>query len=86
MPSYKVTIVRSARKELEALDSQIIKRIFPKLEDLAVNPRPSGCAKLQGENVLWRIRVGDYRIVYLINDKKHLIDIIRIRHRKDVYG
>ena len=82
---YTVTINKSASKELENLPSIAIKRIFPKLENIADNPRPIGCVKLQGENNLWRIRVGDYRIIYSIDDPNKIIDITRIRHRKEAY-
>jgi len=54
---------------------------------LASDPRPNGCKKLKGsEGELWRIRVGDYRVVYFIEDEIELVDIQRVRHRKEVYG
>jgi len=56
-----------------------------RLESLASVPRPSGCKKLRGGENHWRIRVGDYRIVYTIDDRKRLIEVTRIRHRRDVY-
>jgi mRNA interferase RelE/StbE len=82
---YTITFARSARKELEALDERIIIRLFPKIENLSVNPRPDGCRKLTGNKHLWRIRVGNFRIVYYINDDKNLVDIIAVRDRKDAY-
>jgi mRNA interferase RelE/StbE len=82
---YAITFARSARKELEALDEKIINKLFPKIENLSVNPRPAGCHKLTGNKYLWRIRVGNFRIVYSINDDKNLIDIIVVRDRKDAY-
>jgi len=82
---YCVTLARSARKELENLDTKIVQRVFPKIEDLATTPRPSGCTKLKGNNTLWRIRVGDYRIVYAIDDRKRLVDITAVRHHRDIY-
>jgi len=85
MPDYTITFARSARKELEELDEKLVNRIFQKIEALATNPRPSGCRKLVGNKHLWRIRVGDYRIVYAVYDDKNLVDIIAVRHRKDVY-
>ena len=60
-------------------------RIFPKIEALAKDPRPAGSQKLVGNKYLWRIRVGDYRVVYAIYDDKKIVDIIAVRHRKDVY-
>jgi mRNA interferase RelE/StbE len=55
------------------------------LENLADNPRPPGCKKLKGGDKEWRIRVGDYRVVYTIDDAKLLVEVTRIRHRSDVY-
>ena len=85
MIDYEITFAHSARKELEALDSEMINRIFPKIESLSGNPRPHNCIKLQGSRNLWRMRVGNYRIIYSINDSAKLVDIIAIRHRRDAY-
>ena len=85
MEKYEIIFARSARKELESLDHKIIEKIFPKIEGLSGNPRPQNCRKLQGSRNLWRMRVGDYRVIYSINDKTYLIDIIAIRHRRDAY-
>ena len=85
MSKYAITFARSARKELEALDERIINRLFPKIENLSLNPRPDGCRKLTGNKHLWRIRVGNFRIVYSVNDDKNLVDIIAVRDRKDAY-
>jgi mRNA interferase RelE/StbE len=62
--NYRVELTASATKELKKLPNQIVERVFPRLENLASNPRPSGCKKLQGGDREWRIRVGDYRVVY----------------------
>lgn len=85
MARYSVELKTSARKELEALPAKLIQRIFPKLEALAVQPRPAGCRKLKGSQRDWRIRVGEYRVVYTIDDDKLLVSVTRIRHRRDVY-
>jgi mRNA interferase RelE/StbE len=85
MSDYAVSFTRSARKELEALPSDIVDRIFPKIESLAKNPRPSGCKKLKGSNDLWRIRIGVYRVVYSILEKEIRIEIIAVRHRREAY-
>jgi mRNA interferase RelE/StbE len=63
----------------------LIARLIPRLEDLASNPRPSGCKKLRGGDGEWRIRAGDYRVVYTIDDAKLLVEVTRIRHRSEVY-
>ena len=85
MAKYRVTICRSARKELEQLDSILLERIFPKIEALAENPYPPGCLKIQGQKNLWRIRVGDYRVIYSVYDEEKLVDIIAVRHRNKAY-
>ena len=85
MVEYAITFARSARKELEALDAVVVNRIFPKIEALAKAPRPKGCRKLQGEKFLWRIRIGDYRVVYAVHDNERRVDIIAVRHRSKAY-
>jgi mRNA interferase RelE/StbE len=70
---------------MENLSDNLIARLVPKIEGLAANPRPSGCRKLRGYKDIWRIRVGDYRVVYIIDDERKLVSITRIAHRKDVY-
>jgi mRNA interferase RelE/StbE len=83
--SYHVALTLSAEKELKELSSQLVDRIAPRLENLASNPRPQGCKKLQGGDKEWRIRVGDYRVVYTIDDARLLVEVTRIRHRSEVY-
>jgi mRNA interferase RelE/StbE len=84
--SYHVALTSSAEKELKKLSHQLIARIVPHLENLASNPRPAGCKKLRGGDHEWRIRVGDYRVVYTIDDAKLLVEVTRIRHRSEVYA
>jgi len=85
MTKYQLTFARSARHDLENLDTTIVDRVFPKLEALVHQPRPPGCLKLRGIDHLWRIRVGDYRIIYSIDDLGKLVDIIHVRHRSKAY-
>jgi mRNA interferase RelE/StbE len=85
MADYAITFARSARKELESLDATVVRRIFPKIKALMSEPRPAGCRKLQGEKYLWRIRVGDYRVVYAVYDDEHRIDVVAVRHRSKAY-
>ncbi len=85
MADYTLTFARSARKELEALDADSVNRIFPKIEALAKDSRPRNCHKLRGEKNLWRIRVGDYRVIYAIYDRDLRVDIIAVRHRSKAY-
>lgn len=85
MVKYAITFTRSARKELEALDERIVNVIFPKIEKLSLIPRPAGCRKLVGNKDLWRIRCGNYRVIYAIHDNTKTVDIITIRDRKEAY-
>jgi mRNA interferase RelE/StbE len=82
---YRVEVKPSAKKELERLSSQAIARITRRLEALASNARPAGCKKLKGGDKEWRVRVGDYRVVYTIDELKLLLEVTRIRHRSHVY-
>ena len=85
MAEYDVAFTSSAAKELSKLPGKLIARIVPKAEALASNPRPPGCTKLQAGDREWRIRVGDYRVVYTIDDARLKVEITRIRHRREVY-
>jgi len=85
MASYRVALTSSAERELKGLSKQLIARIISRLEDLAFNPRPQGCKKLHGGDREWRIRIGDYRVVYTIDDTKLMVEVTRIRHRSEVY-
>ena len=60
-------------------------RIIPQIRTLAENPRPSGCRKLTGLKNDWRIRIGDYRVLYEIDEKAKVVKIMRVRHRREVY-
>lgn len=82
---YEIKFARTATKELRSLPSQIIQRIAGKIDQLAEDPRPKNCRKLQGYDNLWRIRIGDYRVVYEISDQIKVVEIRRVRHRRDVY-
>ena len=85
MANYRLALTSSAEKELNKLSNSLIVRIAPRLENLAANPRPPGCRKLRGGDKEWRIRVGDYRVVYTIDDTSLLVEVTRIRHRSEVY-
>ena len=82
---YRVVFARSARRELEGLEATVARRIISRVEALTADPRPHGCAKLQGAADLWPIRIGDYRVVYAIDDNARLVDIRVVRHRSDAY-
>jgi len=84
MVKYKITIKKSAAKELQDIPRKDLRRIVKRIQSLALNPRPQGCQKLSGQSRL-RIRQGDYRIVYSIEDKDCIVDIVKIGHRREIY-
>jgi len=73
------------KKELQDLPAEVIGRLIPKIRELSDSPRPAGCKKLRVYKDRWRVRVGNYRIVYSIDDERKAVDITRIAHGKDVY-
>jgi mRNA interferase RelE/StbE len=83
--SYRVMLSSQAKRELDRLHGDIHKRLISSIEHLAENPRPHGCLKIQGKINEWRIRVGEYRIVYIVDDSAREILIRHIGHRRDVY-
>ncbi len=82
---YAIEFKPSAAVALRHLPRQVQSRIVTKAEALADNPRPSGCKKLAGADALYRVRIGDYRMVYEVRDAVLTILIVRIGHRRDVY-
>ncbi len=82
---YHVLLERGAEKDLSRLSSEIHDRIIVAIQALANNPRPPGCRRLAGSKNDWRIRVGDYRVVYEIADEIHVVRVNRVRHRSEVY-
>ncbi len=85
MAKYSLEIKPSAARELDALDDGLFARLDAKIVALAENPRPAGCKKLKGYKDHWRIRVGDWRVLYVIDDASKLVSITRVAHRKQVY-
>jgi mRNA interferase RelE/StbE len=83
--TYQVTVPKAIRKQIDALPLEILNRVAEIIQDLAVNPRPDGVTKLKGTDRTYRIRVGDYRIVYDIYDKDLVVVLIRCQHRREVY-
>jgi mRNA interferase RelE/StbE len=82
---YRVFLERAAEKDLRNLPTKLHRRIIVTIQGLAKNPRPSGCRKLTGADDDWRIRVGEYRIVYEIDNVAKAIRVNRVRHRREVY-
>lgn len=86
MSRYSVSFTSAALKELNKLDRPLRLRILATVALLEENPRPDGVKKLAGDKNAWRIRVGDYRVLYEIHDGKLLVVIFRAAHRRGVYG
>lgn len=83
---YQIVVKPSAKKELKKLPNRAAAAIFEKIESLGKNPRPEGCKKLvNNKENIWRVRVGDYRILYIIDDEIEIIDVQHVGHRRDVY-
>jgi mRNA interferase RelE/StbE len=82
---YRVLLERAAEKDLSRLPTEIHDRVIEAIQELAANPRPVGCRKLTGSKHDWRIRVGDYRVVYEIADVIRVVRVNRVRHRREVY-
>jgi mRNA interferase RelE/StbE len=85
MATYDIKWKSSAVKELKRLDRPVIPRVLQVIESLASNPFPFGSQKLTGGQHSYRIRVGDYRIVYTVFREQATVEISRIRHRSSVY-
>lgn len=85
MVSYRIEWKASAKKELKRLDQSVIPRIVDAVGHLVENPYPEGCRMLKGSKDTFRIRVGDYRVVYEVIGTRLVVLIIRLRHRRDVY-
>ena len=84
MAKYKITIKKSAAKELEGIPAKDLRKIVKQIRTLALKPRPQGSQKLSSKEQ-YRIRQGDYRIVYSIDDNEMIVDIVKIGHRREIY-
>ncbi len=82
---YTVEIPKSVKKEIAALPRPIGQRLMDAVRGLAVDPRPDGCAKLAGFRDTYRIRVGDYRVVYEVHDRVLLVLLLWVAHRREAY-
>ncbi len=85
MPEYAVNFRRSAEKDMRRLDTSVRRRVLREIESLSADPRPDGCRKLHGSDDAYRIRVGEYRVIYTIDDAVLIVAIERVRHRSDAY-
>ncbi|MDQ7793847.1 MAG: type II toxin-antitoxin system RelE/ParE family toxin [bacterium] len=84
MASYRLEFTLSAVKELEDLPRKDLARVMGRIEGLSANPRPLGCEKLSDQE-RYRVRQGNYRILYGVNDPQQLVTIVKIGHRREVY-
>ncbi len=86
MAGYRLVIKPSAAKELDAVEPKKLRqRLVRMIEGLAIDPRPAGCDKLAGSPNLYRIRQGDYRAVYAVDDRDALVRVLKVGHRREVY-
>ncbi|MCB2262712.1 MAG: type II toxin-antitoxin system RelE/ParE family toxin [Candidatus Thiosymbion ectosymbiont of Robbea hypermnestra] len=85
MASYSIEWKHSAKKELRKLPDYMIRKVILSIDGLSKNPIPKGSRKILGTEHTYRIRVGDYRIVYSLDSGKLVVEIIRVSHRKNVY-
>jgi len=82
---YEVLLERRAERDIKRLPKEVFDRIIPHLKALSENPKPSGCRKISGSRSDWRIRIGDYRVIYEVSEQENAVKVMRIRHRKNVY-
>ena len=82
---YEILLERRAEKDLKKLPSELFQRIIVKIRSLSENPKLQGSRKITGSINDWRIRIGDYRAIYEIDEKEKRVKIMRIRHRREAY-
>ena len=86
MASYKIAFKTSAEKDLRKLPKLVIASILTAIDDLTINPYPTGIKKLKGlERPYFRLRVGNYRVIYEVHNQELIVHIIEIGHRKEIY-
>jgi mRNA interferase RelE/StbE len=85
MADYAISVARSAEKEIANLPGKVLARVKEVIDALSSKPRPIGCKKLAQSRNRWRLRVGDYRVIYTIDDRSRRVDIERVRHRRFAY-
>jgi len=85
MGFFKILLKRSVEKDLRKIDPSRVSRVVEAIRALAENPFPSGCKRLRGAKNFYRIRVGDYRIIYRVDVKEKIIIVYYVRHRRTAY-
>lgn len=82
---YSITFARAAERQFRNLTANVQARLQPRIDALADDPRPRGVERLAGSESLYRIRVGDYRVIYAIDEEKLIVLVVRLGHRRDIY-
>jgi mRNA interferase RelE/StbE len=82
---FEVLLERAAEADLKRLSRENFDRTIPHIKALAEDPRPPGCRKISGSKNDWRIRIGDYRVLYEIDDKAKTVKVFRVSHRREAY-
>ncbi len=82
---HEVVLEGAAQRELKRLSAEEFARVIARIRGLADNPRPAGSRKLTGSKSDWRLRIGDYRVAYEIDDGARVVRVMRVRHRSDAY-
>lgn len=82
---FQIELTRAARRGVNSLPNNVLKRVDSCILDLAENPYPKGAKKLEGVDGLWRVRVGDYRIIYRVEVERLVVLVVKVGHRRDVY-
>ena len=82
---YEVLLERRAESDIRKLTEQVFHRIIPHIKALAEDPKPPGCRKIAGSKNDWRIRIGEYRVIYEIDEHAEAVKVMRISHRREVY-
>ena len=85
MANYKIEITSTAEKSLKKIPKKDIVKVVEAIQILGISPFPSGCRKLKGEEDVYRVRQGSYRIIYEIIDTKLIVLVLKVGHRKDIY-
>lgn len=82
---YRLDLTRRAAKALDAIDKPRRRRVMAVIDGLAADPRPPQCVKLSGSRNEWRVRAGDYRVLYAVHDDRLLVLVIEVGHRSEIY-
>lgn len=82
---YEILIEGKAERDLKRLPGEVFHRIVPQIKALSKEPRPVGCRKITGSKRDWRLRIGEYRVIYEIEDRERTVKVMRVRHRREVY-